>query len=77
MGCTLPRFGAAFWSSVTRLTEEALTLWVGFWAAYDNLGDYTDDTAIPALIVTVNKELHERARRLENDGASAASEPSQ
>ena len=56
-GWTLARFGAALWSSATGLTEEALTLWMGFWAAYDNLRDYADDSAIAALILTIIMEV--------------------
>ena len=55
-GWTLARFGAAMWDSAT-LPEASLTLWAGFWAAYDNLRGYADDSAIAALILTIIMEV--------------------
>ena len=51
---TLARFAAAVWND-TILEGEAL--WVGFWAAYDNLRAYAEDSVIPALIFTVITEV--------------------
>ena len=56
VGWTLARFGAAMRDSVT-LPEVSLTLWASFWAAYDNLRAYADDSAIAALIVTIIMEV--------------------
>ena len=55
-GLTLARFGASVWESATQ-PEASLTLWASFWAAYDNLRAYADDSAIAALIVTIIMEV--------------------
>ena len=51
---TLARFAAAVWNGTI---PEGEPLWVSFWAAYDNLRSYAEDSVIPALIFTVITEV--------------------
>ena len=54
---TLARFGAALWDRATGQAGAALTPWTAFWASYDNLRAYADDSAIAALIFTIIMEV--------------------
>ena len=51
---TLARFAAAVWND-TILGGEPL--WVAYWAAYDNLSAYAEDSIILALIATIVTEV--------------------
>ncbi len=51
---TLARFAAAVWNGTIL---EGEPLWVAFWAAYDNLRVYAEDSVIPALIFTIITEV--------------------
>ena len=53
---TLARFGAALWDDAAGRAGAALPLWAAFWASYDNLRAYADDSAIAALILTIITE---------------------
>ena len=51
---TLARFAAAVWNDTIL---EGEPLWVAFWAAYDNLSAYAEDSIILALIATIITEV--------------------
>ena len=52
--CTLARFAAAVWDSKM---ASGVSLWTGFWSAYDNLSAYADDSAVAALVFTIIVEV--------------------
>ena len=51
---TLARFAAAVWNDTIL---EGEPLWAAFWAAYDNLSAYAEDSIILALIATIITEV--------------------